>query len=147
MLLIPGGSPLRLEKRWPAEYFSRLAQKLSDDGYTPVLIGTQAEKNANHWISQHCEAAIDLTGRTSLPEVAALCRRASVVIGNDTGPMHIAAAAGCRALVLFSCYSNPKLCGPQAPKATILQRDHLCDLPVEEVLSEAMILLSNNLHP
>ena len=54
-------------------------------------------------------------------------------IGNDTGPMHIVAAAGCRSLVLFSNESDPRLCAPGGPNVTVVRRATLADLPVDEV--------------
>ena len=88
-------------------------------------------------IAQRCAEAIDLTGRTSLSELASLCRLASVVIGNDTGPMHISALTGCRTVVLFSRDSNPALCAPRGSQVTVIRRDRLQDLAVEDVLREA----------
>jgi ADP-heptose:LPS heptosyltransferase len=76
-----------------------------------------------------------LTGKTSLLELASLARRAAVAIGNDTGPMHLIAAAGCPAIVLFSRASEPALCAPRACRVTVLRRPALEDLAVEEVLA------------
>ena len=136
-LLVPGGSSLRLQKRWPAAHYVALARQLFAEGLVPVLIGTEAERDVTSKIAHHCDEAIDLTGRTSLSELASLCRHASVVIGNDTGPMHISALTGCRTVVLFSQDSNPALCAPLGPQVTVIRRDRLEDLAVEDVLREA----------
>lgn len=135
-LLVPGGSPQRPAKRWPAAHYATLALRLWEVGCTPVLLGTEAEREVTRRIADHCDAAIDLTGRTSLAELAALCRRAKVIVGNDTGPMHIAALTGSRTVVLFSRDSAPALCAPKGPKVAILRRDRLKDLPVEDVFRE-----------
>ncbi len=75
----------------------------------------------------------DLAGRTSLAELAVLARAAATAVGNDTGPMHLIAAAGCPTLVLFSDASDPALCTPRGPAVRILHRPDLGDLAVEEV--------------
>ena len=77
----------------------------------------------------------DLAGRTSLAEIAVLARGAAAAVGNDTGPMHLIAAAGCPTLVLFSDASDPALCAPRGLEAQILHRPDLRDLAVEEVES------------
>lgn len=136
-LLVPGGSSRRPEKRWPAARYAVFAQRLLEEGCTPILIGTEAERDVTAQIAETCSGAIDLTGRTSLAEVASLCRRASVVIGNDTGPMHISALAGCQTVVLFSRDSDPALCAPQGPRVAVIRRERLEDLAVEDVFREA----------
>ena len=135
-LLVPGGSPGRPEKRWPAPAYADLAQRLTEMGCTPVLVGTEAERGVTRHIAEKCGGAIDLTGRTSLAEMASLCRGASVILGNDTGPMHIAALTGSRTVVLFSRDSDPALCAPKGPKVVVLRRPRLEDLAVEDVLAE-----------
>ena len=74
-----------------------------------------------------------MMGRTSLEEIVALARHAVLAVGNDTGPMHIAATAGCACAVLFSRASDPELSRPQGPRVTVLRRDELDDLHPEEV--------------
>ncbi|MEJ0067903.1 MAG: glycosyltransferase family 9 protein [Pseudomonadota bacterium] len=78
---------------------------------------------------------IDLTGQTRLGELTALARRAALAIGNDTGPMHLMAAVGCRAVVLFSDASDPALCAPRGIRVTALRRPNLADLPPEDVFA------------
>ncbi|HEX7970524.1 MAG TPA: glycosyltransferase family 9 protein, partial [Stellaceae bacterium] len=84
-------------------------------------------------IAERCVTARDLTGRTSFGEVVALGRMALHAIGNDTGPMHLVAAAGCSATVLYSAASDPALTAPRGAQVTTLRRPDLADLAVEEV--------------
>ena len=133
VLLVAGGAPHRPAKRWPAARFATLANQLAARGLRPVLLGTDADREANRSIAALCPQASDLTGRTSLLEIAALARTAGGAVGNDTGPMHIVAAVGAPALVLFSAASNPDLCAPRAPDVAILTRPDLADLSVDEV--------------
>ncbi len=135
-LLIPGASPRRPAKRWPAERFGALAEMLAKRGVTPVTIGTATESDAAATIVGACPAAIDLTGQTDIPAIAALAARASLAVGNDTGPMHLAAAMGAPCVVLFSAESDPALTAPRTPGGgwpTILRRDNLAELSLATV--------------
>ncbi|HET6518360.1 MAG TPA: glycosyltransferase family 9 protein, partial [Geminicoccaceae bacterium] len=135
-LLVPGSAPHRPDKRWPAERYGELARALAERrGLTPVLIGTAAEADALGRIRAACPEARDLGGRTGFAEIAALARRAHFAVGNDTGPMHLIAAAGCPVLTLFSAASDPRRAAPGGPDAAWLQREPLAELSVEEVLA------------
>ena len=58
---------------------------------------------------------------------------ASGAVGNDNGPMHLIAAAGCPSLVLYSYESNPALCAQRGPDVEILRRENLDTLATDEV--------------
>lgn len=133
-LLIPGGAPHRPDKRWPADHYAALAQGLfSEHGATPVILGTKAEEAEAAAIQSRCPAAISLLNETSLFEIASIARQAVCAVGNDTGPMHIAAMAGAPSLALFSHASDPALCGQRGPKVDILRVEDLDDLAVDVV--------------
>lgn len=134
-LLVPGGAPCRPAKRWPAEQYASLANALFARGVTPVLIGTVAEQKAIQAILAACPAARDLSARTSFGQLAALARQARFAIGNDTGPMHLIACAGCPTLVLFSGESDPTLCAPRGRAVRILREPALHTLDGERVLT------------
>jgi ADP-heptose:LPS heptosyltransferase len=135
-LLVPGAAPHRPAKRWPAERFSALAALLRGRGITPVVLGTAAETPLAAVIREKCPDALDLTGRTNMKDIAALARHATLAVGNDTGPMHLIAALGCRCVVLFSAESDPGLTAPRGPGGawpTVLRVPDLADLPPERV--------------
>ena len=131
-LLVPGGAAHRPGKRWPAERYATLARHVADGGVTPVLVGAGSEAALLAEIAAGAPGAVDLAGRTGLGHIAALARRAEFAVGNDTGPMHIVAACGCRAVVLFSHDSDPALCAPRGD-VTVLRRDPLAALTVDDV--------------
>ena len=130
-VLGPGSAPHRPEKRWPAGAYQSLAQNLRGRGLTPVVVGTGSETP----IAKEIPAAIDLTGQTSFGDLADLARAARFAVGNDTGPMHLMATAGCPALVLFSHDSDPALCVPRGPDVRVLRRPSLADLDIADVLA------------
>ncbi len=133
VLLVPGASAHRLAKRWPAERFAALARDVAARGAKPVVVGVAAEKALAAAICGRCQEARDLTGETSLIELFALARRASGAVGNDSGPMHVAAAAGTPSVVLFSSESDPALCAPRGSGVVFIRRPELTGLSVTEV--------------
>jgi len=132
-LLVPGATTHRGVKRWAPERYGALAQRLAERGAVPVLIGTAAEREALRTISAACPAAIDLGGKTELFDLAALARSAAVAVGNDTGPVHIAALSGCPTLMLLSDATHPSITQPRWDHVTALTRADLADLGVDEV--------------
>ena len=132
-LLVPGGSAHRPEKRWPG--YGAAVAALAERGIAPVLIGAAAERAVLTAIAASCPQAVDLCGRTDFGAIAALARGAVAAIGNDTGPMHIIATAGCPSLVLFSGASKPALTAPRGARVTVLLRDSLADLDVDAVMA------------
>lgn len=132
-LLVPGAAPHRPAKRWPASRFGALARLLRDRGLRPVAAGTAGEMPLAEAIRAACPEALDLTGRTSLLDLGGLAARARLAVGNDTGPMHLAAAVGCPSLVLFSQDSDPALTAPRGPRVAVLREPDLADLSVERV--------------
>ncbi|WP_367160695.1 glycosyltransferase family 9 protein [Kozakia baliensis] len=111
-VLVPGAAPHRPAKRWPVARFAELAQWLEARGLRPVIVGSGADRELAAAIARDAPGAVDLTGKTDLLALAAVLARASLAVGNDTGPMHLAAALGCRAVVLFSQESDPRLTAP-----------------------------------
>jgi ADP-heptose:LPS heptosyltransferase len=131
-LLVPGAAPHRPEKRWPAQQFGELASLLEGRGLTPVVVGAAPERPLADIILRACPAAVDLTGRTSLSELAGLAAGAMLAVGNDTGPMHLAAAVGCPGVVLFGGGSDPALTAPRG-RMQVLRAPHLAGLPLARV--------------
>lgn len=137
-LLVPGCSPERPEKRWPAERYGALAHRLQEAGLSVVLIGTRAEAEAIEEIRRLAPDARHAP--TSLAQLAALARRATLAVSNDTGPAHLIAAAGCPLLVLYPGSSDPVRLLPPGPRVAHLRRERLADLPLEEVERAALAL-------
>ncbi len=110
-VLIPGSA--QVSKCWPAERFAALADRLAaDHGLAVVATGSQGESVMIEQIQSHAQSRIvSLAGRTSLPELVEVLRHAAIVVSNDTGPGHIAAALG-KPLVMMFSWSNPWRVGP-----------------------------------
>lgn len=129
-LLVPGSSSHRPQKRWPAARYQALASTLRVRGITPLILGSSQEAS----LAADIPSGLDLTGQTRFGDIADLARGARFAVGNDTGPMHLIATAGCPSITLFSRDSNPALCAPVGRWTRVLQRDDLNDLPESAVL-------------
>ena len=111
VLLIGGTAP---EKRWAPERFAQLAHTLHKQaGVTCILLGAgHDERRAADQVLMHMHnRAIDLVDRTTLPQAFALLKDARCVIGNDTGPLHVAAALGTPLVGLYGP-TDPAIVGP-----------------------------------
>jgi ADP-heptose:LPS heptosyltransferase len=133
MLLVPGGAAHRPEKRWPATQYAVLAAVIAQHGVTPVVIGGRDEIETVRQVVRGVPSARDLAGQTNLAEIVRLGAAARYAIGNDTGPMHLIVAAGCKATVLYSGASDPALTQPRGDNVTVLRRDDLATLGAAEV--------------
>ncbi len=135
VLLVPGAAPHRPLKRWPPAYYAALAAKIAADGMQPVILGGGVEAEIAAEISALCPDAVNLCGKTSFADIAALARQAALAVGNDTGPMHLIAAAGCPVISLFSGDSDPAQSAPHGADVTVLRAIPIENLTVEEVLA------------
>jgi len=143
VLLIPGCAPGRDYKRWPAKRYADLALRLREKGIDSIVIGTKQDISAIIGIRQAAPHVIDLSNRTNLPEVASLARRSMAVIGNDTGPVHLAAAMGAPTLALISDRVDPVWSAPRGIKTRWLQGKPLDALGADEVSIALMKLAAS----
>ncbi len=99
-VLHPGASsPTR---RWPVARYAEVGDALAADGLAVVVTGVPAERDAAAAVVAAMRApATDLTGATDLGGLAALLRDGAVLVGNDTGSAHLAAAVGARSVTVF----------------------------------------------
>ena len=134
VLFVPGGAPHRPEKQWPAARYIELADRLAKRKISSVVLGTAQDAQQIDAIIDGASSAMSLADQTTLADIAVIARRAYAAIGNDTGPMHLVAAAGCPSVVLFSADSDPALCAPRGA-VEIIRRDDLATLDVEPILA------------
>jgi heptosyltransferase-2 len=156
-LLCPGSINSRA-KRWPAERYAELADRLFEAGLNVALIGSPGELDVS---TQVCDYArhqpIVLTGKTSVAEATAIISIADLLVTNDTGPAHIAAALNTPTVVIFGP-TNPLTTYPLSGSAEIIRRPPDCapcmlrDCPIDhrcmtaitpaDVFEQAITLMS-----
>lgn len=119
--IAPSAGAFSSARIWPADCFARLSRKLARTGRKVVVVGA---RDANEAAATIVEATgegsvMDLTGRTTINQTAAILREAEALITNDSFPAHLGAAAGTRVLAIFGP-SNIDAWKPNAPAATTL---------------------------
>jgi predicted lipopolysaccharide heptosyltransferase III len=111
ILIHPGG---RFQyKRWAPEKWAALVDRLHETVRLPVVLagGEKERPDIEIIMARVKRQPLSLVGQTTVLEFAALCRRATLLIGNDSGPAHIAAAVGTRVVALFG-FSDPAVWRP-----------------------------------
>ncbi len=113
-------------KRWPPAYFAELAQRLSASGYDVWLAGSAKDAAIGDEIAHAGgNACINLCGKSTLAEAIDLMSCASLVVSNDSGLMHIAAALG-KPLTAIYGSSSPAFTPPRSARARIVRLDLPC---------------------
>ena len=112
-------------KRWPTEHFVTLAQRFIDSGYAVWLLGSPNDRIAADPIAVAIPEVRNICGRTDLGTAIDLLATASVVVSNDSGLMHAAAAVG-RPLVALFGSSSPDYTPPLSPLARVAKIDIVC---------------------
>ena len=148
-------------KAWPEDRFAAFIDRMGACGLPSALVGGPGEQEKAERLSALCEhAPVNVTGRTSLPGLAALMRHCALFVGNDAGPMHMAAAVGTPVVALFGP-SDPAVWGPRGVQSSVLYKGLDCRacfhptctrgsdscmnrISVEEVLEETKRLLRSH---
>ncbi|MGA2774506.1 MAG: lipopolysaccharide heptosyltransferase II [Candidatus Omnitrophota bacterium] len=133
-VLNPGGNwgP----KRWPKEYWSELANMLSNGFKAKVILsGAQNDLNLANQIKMAMkERPIIACGVLNLKQLAALAKRAGLFITGDTGPLHIANAVGAKRIIALFGPTDPFLTGPfPANNVIVIRKDVNCKIPCYQV--------------
>ena len=108
-------------KRWPAEHFAGLAREIAALGCAAWIVGSDKDASLGETIARSAgSGCVNLCGRTTLTEAIDVLASAEVVVSNDSGLMHVAAAVG-RPLVALYGSSSPAFTPPLAPDAEIIR--------------------------
>ena len=113
-------------KRWNLEGYEQLAQQFVQNQYKVVLIGTKQEEKICEQIAMNVPQVENKAGQTSLSELYGLLRKAQVLFCNDSGAMHLAAAAGTPTVSVFGPTVLAQGFMPWNPKAVVAQKPLSC---------------------
>jgi heptosyltransferase II len=120
-------------KRWPPQYFAELGRRLATRGLAVWLIGSPRDEALGAEIATLSEGACrNLCGRTTLDEAVDLLASSALVISNDSGLMHVAAAVGKPVVALYGS-SSPRFTPPLSAAAKIVRLDMPCSPCFERV--------------
>lgn len=133
MVVHPGASAP--SRRYPVELFAQVIQQLLEQDFTVVLTGlVEEEPLVRHLQSLVTRPTVSLAGRTTLVQLAALLERASLLIANNTGPVHLAAAVGTPIVDLYAL-TNPQH-GPWQVEHRLLYEEVPCQNCYKSVCPE-----------
>ncbi len=122
-LLVPG--TIWETKHWHVEGFAGVARHLARKGFDVVLAGSARERRRCHAVASLCPGAMDLSGKTSLSDLAALIERATICVTNDSGSMHLAVALE-RPVVSIFGPTDPIWIGPYGRPGAVVQAQLPC---------------------
>lgn len=127
-------------KNWGIQNFAETCDLVAESGLTPVFVGIPQEAELIQQIkSAMQQESKNLAGRTTLPALASVFRSSRGFLGNDSGPMHLAAATGIPVTAVFVA-SLPEVWGPWNPRRT--NRVFLPDEAVPQIVAESVITLA-----
>ena len=112
VIIVPGGSKKRLNKRIPEEIFLKITDFLIKSGFQVLIIGSEDDLKVCNLIESFYPDVINCCNKTDFFDIGKLSLKSSLSIGNDTGPMHLISKGGKKTIVLFTKFSNPQLCKP-----------------------------------
>jgi heptosyltransferase II len=126
-IAIGAGASYGSAKCWPPSRFADVANRLqSEMDADVILFGTAAEAAASTAISaEMSRPPIDLTGKTAIADLSSLLSQCHLFIGNDSGAMHVAAAAGLPIVAVFGP-TDPCGTAPVTPRCIIVQQKPYC---------------------
>jgi lipopolysaccharide heptosyltransferase I len=110
-------------KRWPPEHFAEIGRRAHEEfGAGLIAVGSAIDRPFVAALFRRIAPVpiLDLCDRTRLLQLAAVCLESDLMISNDTGPLHLAAAAGARVAGIYTC-TNPELTGPYGPRAVTVR--------------------------
>ena len=132
ILMIPGCSAAHPYKRWSAENYAELARKAADAGVQSVVLGTSEEKEVIQAICNN-SSAIDFMNKAALFDIPALAQKAVCVVGNDTGPAHMASYAAAHSVLLFAEITRKSAEKFSVPNVRYLIADKIDDTSCDTV--------------
>ena len=118
----------RPDRRWSSDSFAKLGLELVKKyGAKIIIFGVPSEKDVGDEIQSKMDGrAINAAGKTSVRELSALLKRCHLLVTNDTGTMHVAAAVGTKVVALFFAHALVHETGPYGEGHIILQADIPC---------------------
>jgi lipopolysaccharide heptosyltransferase II len=121
--LFPGGSIQ--ERQWGSGHFHQTAKLLSDQGYSIVVVGGNDDVRAGKEIVSGLSNALNLCGKLSLPETAAVLNESALLISGDSGIMHVGYGLGIKIVALFGPGRELKW-APRSSRVAVINKNLSC---------------------
>ena len=109
-------------------------------GTAADVAGSTADHASADAVLQDAPACVDMVGRTSLDALAALFGRAHAVVGNDTGPVFLAAKTGVPTVMVMGGDTDPSMSAPVGPRAGWVRQDDIASVTPRQVIDSLSTL-------
>lgn len=135
-------------KEWPLNNFQELARRMVEEMDIKLVLVGAGENSARSQslFADLGQNFINLTGKTTLVQLAALLKRCKLLISCDSGPVHLACAVGTKVLAIFRNDipgKSARRWGPWGEGHIVIENGKLCDITVAEVFDKAKEVLNN----
>lgn len=139
-VLLPGCSPAKPSKRWPAAHYADLARQLQDRGIAVVLAGTHHDQQAIAAVLEQNPGCISIMGKTDIDQIASVFRHAAAICGNDTGPVFLAARMQVPTVMVMGSDTEPSMSAPVGQSAGWVRHQQIKDVTAAEVMAKLSTL-------
>jgi len=134
-------------KQWPLNSFRELVKRLAGESNIKIIIigGKDELARSKELCSNLGNNLINITGRTTLRQLAALLNKCKLLISGDSGPVHLACAVDTRVLAIFRSDipgKSSRRWGPWGKGHIVIERNNLCDITVDEVFNKIKEVLN-----
>jgi len=134
-------------KQWPQQYFRQLAKRITLElGMKVVIIGGEDELDRNVEFSTDVhESLVNMTGKTTLKQLAVLLKKCRLLVSGDSGPVHLASCVGTPVVAIFRNDipgKSSKRWGPCSAGSVIIEKSNLSDIMVDEVFEKVRKVLN-----
>jgi heptosyltransferase II len=125
-LIVVAPGSRSLIKCWDKQNFSQLCSQLIQEGWQVILVGDKADQPICAYVKERSSAGIlDLCARTTIGQLAALLKKAQLLITNDSAVMHLASYLGVAVVSIFGP-TDEKTYGPWSEKSIAIKKDIFC---------------------
>jgi len=133
-------------KQWPMDNFRALAKKISlEIKQKVIIVGGKEEASKYAGSFSGLNGVVDMTGKTTLVQLAALLKRCRLLISGDSGPVHLASAVGTPVVAIFRNDipgKSPKRWGPWGRNNIVIEKSDLLNITVEEVMGKVRCVIT-----
>jgi len=124
LIVVAPGSRSQI-KCWDKQNFSQLCRRLLKENYRLVLAGDKADQSVCSYINNSCAGVIDLCAKTTLGQLAALLKKAGLLITNDSATMHLASYLNVPVVAIFGPTNETKY-APWSENSAVVKKDIFC---------------------
>ena len=142
VIFIPGASKTGDYKRWPSNYYGKIANYLANKNYDIYLTGSNLDMDEINEIIKICPVAKNKIQESKIDNFYDLCLNSSLIISNDTGPAHIAGLSNQHLIWLANDNKISYSCHPLGRNVHIIKSKSVKDINPKEVIKKIEYILN-----